>query len=200
MALDKFKSNLDQEDSLQQLEKKWGDEEIRIREEILNSFCRFLKSEGFSITKNELSAKAQYSTAIISIEVADYRRVLKTHMSSTLWYVYHIKYNKWGGNVQLLVTPNVLNQPITEVREESSQYGYFRIIQNPELLKDYVKNFQPIKYSLSAQKENDRSQIGFFGKVFATVNSNNTDKKTATHIKEIIEAVLNDEFSNTGIW
>lgn len=200
MALDKFRNNLIQEDLEQKMLNKWKDEEIRIRDEILTSFCRFLKSEGFSINREELSAEAQYGTAIISIEVVDYRKVYKESLTDTLWYLYRIKYNKWNNTVQLNVATNVLNQPITESREGSSQYGYFNIFKKPEKLKEYIENFQPIKYDLSAQLENDRTQIGFFGKVFATVNNKNADKKRTNSIQEIVEAVLNDEFSLNGIW
>jgi hypothetical protein len=201
MALDKFRSNLAKEDLEQQITKKWEDEEIRIKDEILNSFCRFLKSEGFSTNKDEFSAKAQYGTAIISIEVPEYRRVLKGHRpSSSLWYIYNIKYNKWGDSVQLHIVPNVLNQSITKRGGEDSYSGYDHLERNPELFKEYIKNFQPIRYELFTQIENDRSQIGFFGKVFASVNSQNTAEKRANHIKEIIEAVLNDEFSKKGLW
>ena len=49
MALDNFKSNLSKQDLERQLNEKWGSEVIRIRTEILDDFCSFLKTEGFTI-------------------------------------------------------------------------------------------------------------------------------------------------------
>jgi len=200
MALDKFKNNLSKQDLEKQLNQKWGAEVVRIRTEMLNDFCSFLKSEGFTITRNDYSAKAQYETAIISIEIVEYHRNQKEFRPTSLDCHANIKYNKWSTTIQLHIAPYPVNQPITEETNDNCYYGYHRILGDMELLKDYVENFKPIKYEYWSSMENDRSKLGFLGKVITTGQNHKTDNKKFKNINDLIESVLNDEFSFKGIW
>lgn len=200
MALDKFKSNLSKQDLERQLNDKWGSEVIRIRTEMFDDFCSFLKSEGFTISRDNYSAKAQYETAIITIEIVDYHKDNKEFRPTSLECHAKIKYNKWSSSIQLHIAPYSVNQPITEETKDNCYYGYHKILENVELLKDYVNNFKPIKYQFWSSMENDRSKLSLFGKIVATGQHHKTDSKEFKNIKELIEAVLNDEFSFKGIW
>lgn len=200
MALDKFKNNLSKQDLERQLNQKWGVEIVRIRTEILNDFCSFLKSEGFTITRNDYSVKAQYETAIISIEIVEHHRNQKEFRPTSLDCHANIKYNKWCSSIQLSVFPYAVNQLITEESKDNCYYGYHKILENIELLKDYVGSFEPIKYEFGSSMGNDRSKLSFFGKIAATGQHQKTDKKKFKNIKDLVEAVLNDEFSFKGVW
>jgi hypothetical protein len=200
MALDKFKSNLSKQDLERQLNEKWGSEVVRIRTEMLTDFYSFLKSEGFTITRNDYSVKAQYETAIISIEIVDYHREQKEFKPTSLECHANIKYNKWGSDVQLKVYPYAINQPITEKGKDNCYYEYHKVLEDMALLKDYVTNFKPIKYEFGSCMENDRSKLSFFGKIVTNNQHHQTDRKEFKSIKDLVEAVLNDEFSFKGIW
>lgn len=200
MALDKFKSNLSKQDLERQLNEKWGSEVIRIRTEILDDFCSFLKSEGFTITRDNYSAKAQYETAVISIEIVDYHRDRPEFRPTSLECDATIKYNKWSSTIQLHIAPYPVNQPITEETKDNCYYGYHKVLEDMALLKDYVNNFKPIKYEFGSYMENDRSKLSFFGKIVTNNQHHQTDSKKFKNIKDLVEAVLNDEFSFKGIW
>lgn len=200
MALDKFKNNLSKQDLERQLNQKWGAEVIRIRTEMLNDFCSFLKSEGFTITRSEYSVKAQYQTAIISMDIVSYHRDIKEFRPTSLECHANIKYNKWGSDVQLKVYPYAINQPITEESKDNHNCGYHKIIENVELLKNYLVSFIPIKYEFGSSMENDRSKLSFFGKIVTNNQYHQTDRKKFKNIKDLVGAVLNDEFTFKGIW
>lgn len=198
MALEKFKSNLVATDLHRQIEVLWEKEQDRIRKELLDNFSSFLRSEGFTITTSSNKVTAQYQSAIIYLEVgAGHKGIFPTQ---TIYYPATIKYNKWSSTVQVSITPNITNQPITEPANAEGIGGYTKYTSDPVAFKKYIDNFQPSKYELLADMENDRSQVGFFGKVFATTQSHKTDKKTFENMKDLVEAILNDEFSFKGIW
>ena len=69
-----------------------------------------------------------------------------------------------------------------------------------EQYSKYIKDFQPFKYSFDTEMGNDHSKIGFFGKLFAVSQYGLTDQKEFNNIKELVEAVLNDEFTMKGVW
>ncbi|WP_336938099.1 hypothetical protein [Acinetobacter modestus] len=48
--------------------------------------------------------------------------------------------------------------------------------------------------------ENDRSKLSFFGKIATNNQHHQTDRKKFKNIKDLVEAVLNDEFTFKGIW
>lgn len=199
MALESFKQQVNKDNLDNQLKDKWVKDLQRIRLEIIDDFCSFLSSEGFSIKKSEGAAVATYQTAEISIEIE------KVHHnayrpSTTYYYPIIIKFNKWGPTVQVCASLVILNQPIAESTEDDCFYGYHKYSKDPAAFKKYIDNYQPSKYEFSAVKENDRSQIGFFGKVFSTATSNNRKDKRFKNMKNLVEAVLNNEFENNGIW
>ncbi len=61
-------------------------------------------------------------------------------------------------------------------------------------------NFIPIKYEFGSSMENDRSKLSFFGKIATNNQHHQTDRKKFKNIKDLVEAVLNDEFTFKGIW
>jgi len=199
MGLDSFKQNLNKDNLNEQLADKWVKDLLRIRLEIINDFCSLLSSEGFSIKQSDGAAVATYQTAEISIKI-DKPHSNSYRPFSSYDYPIIIKFNKWGPTVQVSASLNILNQPITESTKDDNFYGYYKYSQDPVVFKKYIDNYQPSKYDFSTVKENDRSQIGFFGKVFSTATSETRKYKNFKNIKDLVEAVLNNEFENNGIW
>lgn len=204
MALDKFKSNINSEDLDKRFTSKWYDDIDRIRIEIIDDFCLFLNAEGFVVERDEYSAKATYQTAIISIEIKENERKSWVNIKpqKNLLCGALIKYNKWGDDVQLNVIPRSNNQPLVEDEINNGEIisVYYKFLKDVDVFKKYLDNFNAIKYYFYTRMENNRSKLSIFGKIYSTVNARDVDSKEFESIKDIVEAVLNDEFSYRGLW
>lgn len=192
MALDKFKQNIVKDSLNKDLRKKWNDESLRVKKELLDDFSGFLKSEGFSIQKDENFVKATYQESFISISISPGNSNEDPH--SRLGFNTTIRYSKWGDDTVLRVTVHVKNQnKILDMTQFGQEVDLDTYTKN-------IKEFKPFEYLLSSEMGNDHSKIGFFGKLFATSQYGLTDSKKFEKIETLIEAVLNEEFTMKGVW
>lgn len=194
MALDKFKQNIGKDSLDRDLRKKWDDESIRVKKELLDNFSNFLESEGFSIQKDEHFVKATYQQYFISISISPLVESSNLGLSPRLMFRTNIKYSKWGDDKILRVFVDVVNQKnIIDMTQFSQGVDLDAYVKN-------IKEFKSFKYVLNSEMGNDNSKIGFFGKLFATSQYGLTDTKKFEKIETLIEAVLNDEFTMKGVW
>ena len=132
MALDKFKQNIVKDSLNKDLRKKWNDESLRVKKELLDDFSGFLKSEGFSIQKDENFVKATYQESFISISISPGNSNEDLH--SRLGFNTTIRYSKWGDDKVLRVTVHVKNQ---NKILDMTQFGQDIIYKNITIIFKY---------------------------------------------------------------
>lgn len=204
MALDNFKKNLQRDDDLYKFEGIWDNELFRVRDEILHSFCSFLKFEGFSIERKVNSAKATYGSATIEIKIEEPQRIqgLGRTFGENILKSY-ITYNKWNSVDILEIDVRSTNQPITYSPPNSNLEGYYKYTKDPIALKKYIQDFKPIQYNFVAKLKNDRSKLGFFNRFMNNVTDGSDGQKgymTFNDTRTMVEAVLNDEIIKSARW